>query len=405
MADQADSGAPAVSGQARNRKPAGQPTTVPFTDLAAMASEVWPSIETDYLTRLLGGGYVGGSAVTGFEREWAAYCGADHAVGVGSGTDALQLALAALGIGPGDEVVIPASTFIATAAAVVRAGAIPRFADVSDDTLLLTPRTLAGAITPRTRAVVVVHLFGQMPDMAALAAVAADAGICLVEDAAQAHGAEWSGHRAGSYGAAASFSFYPGKNLGAFGDAGAVVTSRPELAGRVRALANHGRPDGDSHHEHRYLGTNSRLDALQATVLSGKLARLETWTSRRIALAARYRALLADANLKLTGVAPAARHVYHLFVVRVARRDRVRAELARRGIRTGVHYPVPCHLQPPLRRFADRSLPVAERAAGEVLSLPMFPHLTGGQLDTVCAVLTDAIRKSGASWRELIDVG
>ncbi|MBO0771106.1 MAG: DegT/DnrJ/EryC1/StrS family aminotransferase [Actinobacteria bacterium] len=404
MADQGDNGAPAVSRQARSGKPAGRATTVPFTDLAAMASEVWPSIETDYLTRLLGGGYVGGSAVAGFEREWAAYCGAGHAVGVGSGTDALQLALAALGIGPGDEVVIPASTFIATAAAVVRAGAAPRFADVSDDTLLLTPGALAEAITPRTRAAVVVHLFGQMPDMAALAAVAAEAGIWLVEDAAQAHGAEWDGRRAGSFGDAATFSFYPGKNLGAFGDAGAVVTSRPEVAARVRALANHGRPDGDSHHEHRYLGTNSRLDALQATVLSGKLARLETWTSRRIALAARYRALLADANLKLTGVAPRARHVYHLFVVRVARRDRVRAELARQGIRTGVHYPVPCHLQPPLRRFAARSLPVAERAAGEVLSLPMFPHLTDGQVDTVCAVLADAIRTTGAGSWELIDV-
>lgn len=404
MADPGGNGAPAVSRGTRSGEAAGQGTAVPFTDLAAMASEVWPSIEAEYLARLLGGGYVGGTAVGSFEREWAAYCGAGHAVGVGSGTDALQLALAALGIGPGHEVVVPASTFIATAAAVVRAGATPRFADVSDDTLLLTPRTLAEAITPRTRAAVVVHLFGQMPDMAALSAVAAEAGICLVEDAAQAHGAEWDGHRAGSFGDAATFSFYPGKNLGAFGDGGAVVTSRPDLAGRVRALANHGRPAGDSHHEHRYLGTNSRLDALQATVLSGKLARLEPWTSRRIALAARYRALLSGANLKLTGVEPRARHVYHLFVVRVARRDRVRAELARRGIHTGVHYPVPCHLQPPLRRFADRSLPVAERTAGEVLSLPMFPHLTDAQVDTVCGALTDAIRTASAGSAELIHV-
>ena len=377
-------------------------TPVPFTDLAAMASEVWPDVERDYLTCLLDGAYIGGSAVTSFEREWAAYCGGDHAVGVANGTDALHLSLTALGIGAGDEVVVPANTFIASAAAVVRAGATPRFADVSDDTLLMTPGTLAEALTPRTRAVIVVHLFGQVPDMTGLLAVASQAGIAVIEDAAQAHGAEWDGRRAGSFGEAACFSFYPGKNLGAFGDAGAVVTSRPELADRVRSLANHGRSHGASHHEHDYLGTNSRLDALQAILLSGKLTRLDTWTEQRIALASRYRHLLSGTEftgteLKLTDVAPPAHHVYHLFVVRIARRDTVRAELGRRGIQTGVHYPVPCHLQPPLRRFSDGPLPVAERAAGELLSLPMFPHLTGGQVDFVCEALCDALRATTTS--------
>jgi dTDP-4-amino-4,6-dideoxygalactose transaminase len=383
-------------------------TPVPFTDLAAMASEVWPEIEPDFMACLLDGRYIGGPAVTSFEREWAAYCGAAHAVGVANGTDALQLSLTALGIGAGDEVVVPANTFIATAAAVVRAGAAPRFADVSDDTLLMTPRTLTEAISPRTRAVIVVHLFGQVPDMAGLLAVTSQAGIAVIEDAAQAHGAEWDGRRAGSFGEAACFSFYPGKNLGASGDAGAVVTSRPELADRIRSLANHGRSGGASHHDHDCIGTNSRLDALQAILLSGKLARLDTWTERRIALASRYRDLLSRTEftgneLKLTEVAPSARHAYHLFVVRVARRDSVRADMARRNIATGVHYPVPCHLQPPLRRFADGPLPVAEQAAGELLSLPMFPHLTDGQVDFVCEALCDALRNRTTS-SELINV-
>jgi dTDP-4-amino-4,6-dideoxygalactose transaminase len=378
-------------------------TLVPFTDLAAMTREVWPSVEIDYLAQLLGGGYIGGPAVTAFEEQWAAYCGARYAVGTGHGTDALELTLAALGIGPGDEVVVPANTFIATAAAVVRVGAVPRFADVSDETLLMTPGTVSDALTPRTRAVIVVHSFGQMPDMTGLLALAAEAGIAVVEDAAQAHGAEWDGRRAGSFADAGCFSFYPAKNLGACGDGGAVVTSRPELADRVRALANHGRSHGAAHYEHAYVGTNSRLDALQAVLLSGKLGFLEEWTERRIALAARYRAALSGTELRLTAVAPAARHVYHLFAVRVARRDRVRAELARHGIETGVHYPLPCHRQPPLRRFADRPLPVAERSAAQLLSLPLFPHMTADQVDFVSATLRETLLELRVG-PELIDV-
>jgi dTDP-4-amino-4,6-dideoxygalactose transaminase len=376
---------------------------IPFTDVAAMTADVWPTIQNDYLGCMLSGRYIGGSPVESFEAAWAQYCGARNAVGVANGTDAIELTLTALEIGPGDEVIVPANTFIATVAAVVRAGATPRFADVSEDTLLLTPDTLKAALTPQSRAVIVVHLYGQMPDMDGLQAVASDHGLIVIEDAAQAHGAEWAGQRAGSLGIAATFSFYPGKNLGAFGDAGAVVTSRLEIADRVRALANHGRTHGSAHYEHDFVGTNSRLDALQAIALSGKLAFLDDWTERRIALAARYREQLRELGVGQVEVAPAARHVYHLFVVRVAGRELVQAELGRRGIHTGVHYPVPCHLQPPLRRYADGALPVAERAAAEVLSLPFFPHMTDGQVDAVCDGLGDVLRRHSAD-TELADV-
>jgi dTDP-4-amino-4,6-dideoxygalactose transaminase len=247
-----------------------------------------------------------------------------------------------------------------------------------------------------------VHLYGQTPDMDGLMAVADKAGIVVIEDAAQAHGAEWAGRRAGSFGVAGCFSFYPGKNLGAFGDAGAVVTARPELADRVRALANHGRSHGASHYEHDFVGTNSRLDALQAIALTGKLARSEDWTERRIELAARYRAGLDGLDLRLIDVAAAARHVYHLFVIRVARREEVRAELGARGIQTGVHYPVPCHLQPPLKRFAAGPLPVAERSAVELVSLPLFPHMTDDQVDAVCQALGDVLPAKAAG-PELVD--
>jgi dTDP-4-amino-4,6-dideoxygalactose transaminase len=358
--------------------------TVPFTDLSAMAAEVWPSIQTSYLACLQGANYIGGAPVAEFEREWASYCQAEHTVGVGNGTDALELTLAALGIGHGDEVILPANTFIATAAAVVRAGAEPRFADVGDETLLMTPATLAAALTRRTRAVIAVHLYGQMPDMDGLLAAAEDAGILMIEDAAQAHGAEWAGRRAGSFGVAACFSFYPGKNLGAFGDAGAVVTSRPELADRVRTLANHGRSHGASHYEHDYVGTNSRLDTLQAVALLGKLGRLDAWTDRRAEIAARYRERLAGVGILMPAVAPLARHAYHLLVVRVPQRDTVRAELGRRGIQTGIHYPVPCHQQAALSAETTTPvLPAAERIAAQVLSLPMYPELTEDQVRAI----------------------
>lgn len=367
------------------------PDTVPFLDLGAATREVWPAIEAEFTEALLAGRYIGGPAVEAFEQQWADYCGTSHAVGLANGTDALLLSLEALGIGEGDEVVVPSNTFIATAEAVVRAGAVPRFADVSPDTLLLTAETFAAALTPRTRAVIVVHLYGQVPDMDALCAAADRAGVLVIEDAAQAHGAEWRGRRAGSFGVTGCFSFYPGKNLGAFGDAGAVVTSDAALAARIRCLANHGRAGGSAHYEHELLGTNSRLDALQAIVLSAKLARNESWTEDRIALAKEYRSNLEGSAAQLLTLAPQARHVYHLLVVRVPFREQIRATLAARGVHTGVHYPVACHQQPPLRRFADRPLPVCEQAAGEIVSLPIYPHMTSAQVERVCWELDTAL--------------
>jgi dTDP-4-amino-4,6-dideoxygalactose transaminase len=356
---------------------------VPFVDLAAMTGDVRTQVSGAWSALLDSNRFIGGEAVDRFESQWAAYCGTTEAVGVGNGTDAIQLTLQAMGIGAGDEVIVPANSFVATAEAVVLAGAVPRFADVDPTTLLLTAESLEAEVTSRTRAVIVVHLYGQMADMDALSRAAQRAGIAVIEDAAQAHGANWRGRTAGSAGYAGCFSFYPGKNLGAFGDAGAVVTSDAVLATRLRALRDHGRTSG-SHYEHAYLGTNSRLDAVQAVVLSAKLERLDEWNEARRAVAERYRAATATSALDLVAEAPGAHGVHHLAVVRAPQRDRVRRWLKSRGIETAIHYPTPIHQLAPYARLAVRPLPVAEQAAGQVLSLPMFPHLTQEQISHVC---------------------
>ena len=363
---------------------------VPFTDLAAMTREVRGAVDQGWERLLEESRFIGGQAVEEFEQAWASYCGAAHAVGVANGTDALQLTLVALGIGPGDEVIVPANTFVASAEAVVLAGATPRFADVSPRTLLLTPDDLEAAITGRTRAVIVVHLYGQMPDMDALRRTADRAGIWLIEDAAQAQGATWRGRRAGSIGQAGCFSFYPGKNLGAFGDAGAVVTADADLAKRIRSLRDHGRAPG-SHYRHELVGTNSRLDALQAVVLTAKLARLDAWNEARQSIAARYRAAFALGPVRMVEDEPGARGVYHLAVARVPDRARVQQQLTAMGIETGIHYPIPCHQQAPYQRFAAGPLPVTEAAAAEVLSLPMFPHLRDDQVAQVSDAVHEAL--------------
>jgi len=366
------------------RLPPAEPDhRVPFADLAATTREVRAEVDAAVRQVFDSGRFVGGPAVERFEQEWAEYCGAAHSVGVANGTDALHLALRALGIGPGDEVVVPTNSFVATAEAVVLAGATPRFADVSPDTLLLTPATVQAALTSRTRAVIVVHLYGQVPDMDAIGAVAAAAGLAVVEDAAQAHGASWGGRRAGALGHIGCFSFYPGKNLGAFGDAGAIVTDDADLASAIRCMRDHGRCAG-SHYDHELLGTNSRLDAVQAVVLSAKLRRLDAWTADRRAAAGQYRSRLGGGPVRLVDVVDPAAHVYHLMVARVPSRQRIRRSLAEVGIETGLHYPTPCHLLAPYRQFAVEALPVAERAAGEIVSLPMFPHLTSDQVARVC---------------------
>jgi dTDP-4-amino-4,6-dideoxygalactose transaminase len=364
--------------------------TIPFTDLSAMTRDVRAAIEQSWTNLLESSRFVGGEPVADFEQKWASYCGVSEAVGVGSGTDSLLLTLRALDIGVGDEVIVPANTFVASAEAVVLAGATPVFADVSPDTLLLTSAQLEAAVSARTAAVIVVHLYGQMPDMDALSRSASRAGVVLIEDAAQAHGASWCGRRAGSIGRAGCFSFYPSKNLGAFGDGGAVVTADVALADRIRSLRDHGRSRCSRYH-HEFIGNNSRLDALQAAVLDAKLPWLDTWTEARRSIAARYRAALDDGTGRLVAEESGSRGAYHLAVARVPDRAAVRRRLAAAGIETQIHYPVPCHRQAPYRRFATRPLPVAEESANNVLSLPMFPHMGEDRVAHVCGAISAAL--------------
>jgi len=361
---------------------------VPLLDLRAMHDEIRPALDDIWRRSIEGSAFIGGDAVEAFEIEWAEFCGRRHAIGVGNGTDAIALALCALGIGPEDEVIVPANTFIATAEGVLMTGATPRFVDVDPHTHLITTETVEAAIGPHTKAIVVVDLHGNMPDMDGLEDLARRHHLMLVEDAAQAHGSTWRGRRAGSFGIAGCFSFYPGKNLGAFGDAGAVVTDDDELAARIRSRADHGRTPERSD-VHRVVGINSRLDALQAKVLSAKLPSLRSWNARRWMIAATYDAAfssLGDDVGRLT-VADDVVSSYHHYVVRVSDRDQVQAQLAAEGIDTGIHYSIPCHLQQPYRRYAKAPLPVAERLASEILSIPMSPHLTDDQVDLVSEVI------------------
>lgn len=347
---------------------------VPFLDLRGATAEVRGEVLAGWATLLDEGRFIGGEPVLAFETSFARYCGTEYAVGVANGTDALHLTLRALGIGPGDDVVVPANTFVATVEAVVLAGARPRFADVDPTTLLITPETAELAATPSTRALIAVHLYGQTPDMDAMLECAGELGVHLIEDAAQAQGATWAGRRAGSFGVAGCFSFYPGKNLGAFGDAGAVVTSDPVLAERLTSMRDHGR--SEDHHHHVVLGTNSRLDALQALVLNAKLPRLDAWNSARRSLMSHYRALIDPEVALPVAAQPGGHGIHHLAVVRVRDRERVQRQLASVGVATGIHYPIPCHLMTPYAAFSEGPLPVAEAAAPELLSLPMYPHLS-----------------------------
>jgi dTDP-4-amino-4,6-dideoxygalactose transaminase len=333
--------------------------------------------------------FIGGEFVERFEAEWASYCHADYCVGVASGTAALELSLAALGIGPGDEVIVPANTFIATATAVVAVGATPVFIDVDPATLLMTAANVEAALSARTAAVIPVHLYGQPVDMDAINHVAGAAGIAVVEDACQAHGATWRGRPVGTLGRIGCFSFYPGKNLGAFGDAGAVVTNDHALAEGIRSISNYGRKGSPYHHE--VVGTNKRLDGLQAAILSVKLKRLAAWTDGRRRAAARYQAALADLPVSMVQNAPGAFNTYHLAVIRTAWRDELRERLASEGISTGIHYPLPCHLQPAFASAEVPSLPVAEGAAEQILSLPMHPHLSDADIAFIAEAIDRAL--------------
>jgi dTDP-4-amino-4,6-dideoxygalactose transaminase len=359
---------------------------VPFIDLGPMTSDVRTQVSARWSALLDSNRFIGGEAVDRFESQWAEYCGTAEAIGVANGTDALQLALRAMDIGAHDEVIVPTNSFVATAEAVVLAGAVPRFADVDPQTLLVTAETIEPVITGRTRAIIVVHLYGQMVDMDEICALADRFGIHVIEDAAQAQGATWRERKAGSVGRAGCFSFYPGKNLGAFGDAGAVVTSDAQLAAKIRSLRDHGRAVG-SHYDHALIGTNSRLDAMQAVVLSAKLDHLDRWNDARRAIVARYRAAADGTAVQLVSESAHGRGVHHLAVARTPHRIEVRHWLDAWGIETGIHYPTPIHCIGAYRQFADGPLPVAERAAGEIVSLPLWPHMSDDQVSHVTQAL------------------
>jgi dTDP-4-amino-4,6-dideoxygalactose transaminase len=358
---------------------------VPFLDLAAVHQDLRDELDLAWKEVLAHGRFIGGPEVSAFEAEFAAHCEVAHGIGVGNGTDALELVLAGLGIGPGEEVVVPANTFVATVEAVRAVGARPRFVDVRPDTLLVDPAAVAAAITPRTAAIVAVHLYGQMADVDALARLATRHGVALVEDAAQAHGARYLGRRPGGWGAAAAFSFYPGKNLGALGDGGAVVSDDAGLVERIRVLADHGRSPTDRY-AHEVSGRNSRLDTLQAAALRVKLARLDRMNEDRVALVERYRRGLPSWCVPVAED-PAAEPVHHLAVVQVPDRTTVTATLDAAGIGWGLHYPIPCDQQPAFAAYADGPLPVVETAAARILSLPLSPTMTSEQVDLVCEVL------------------
>lgn len=368
---------------------------VPFLDLKAANFELRAELEAAFDRTLDSGWYILGNEVKQFEQEFAAYCEAENCVGVGNGLEALHLILRAYGIGAGDEVIVPSNTYIATWLATSYAGATPVPVEPDARTYNLDPVRIEAAITPRTRAIIAVHLYGQPADMDAINAVAKKHGLKVIEDAAQAHGARYKGRRVGSLGDAAGFSFYPGKNLGALGDGGAVTTNDPELAEKVRVLCNYG---SKVKYHNEVKGFNSRLDELQAAFLREKLKKLDEWNTRRKALAAEYLRHLSplaqageggERGITLPFVPDWADPVWHLFVVHSPNRDALQAHLTAHGIGTMIHYPIPPHLQPAYAELAipEGSLPIAEAIHREVLSLPIGPHLLSAQQARVIEAL------------------
>jgi dTDP-4-amino-4,6-dideoxygalactose transaminase len=364
---------------------------VPLVDLGAAHSAIAEEVAAGFAEVIASTAFILGKPVKDFEEAYARFVAVRHCIGVANGTDALELALRASGIGPGHEVILPANTFIATALAVARAGATPILVDC-EPTYQLIDLELAGArVTARTKAILPVHLFGQMAEMEKVAELAEARGLLVIEDAAQAQGASRHGSKAGALGEVAGTSFYPGKNLGAYGDAGAVTTNSDEIAAKVRALRNYG---SEIKYHHPETGFNSRLDTLQAVVLSAKLKRLTAWNEARRRAAARYDEMLADvAGVAIPRTAPGNEHIYHLYVVRVPRRDEVLRRLNVEGIGAGIHYPVPIHLQGAFKHLGHRQgdFPVAERAATEILSLPLFPEITADQQGIVVEALRRAL--------------
>lgn len=363
---------------------------VAFLDLSRQVAALRPELEAAVASVLDSGRFVLGPAVESFERSFAEYVGGDHAVGVASGTEAITIALRASGVGPGDEVVTTANSGVPTVAAIEAAGAVPVLVDPNRDTQTMDPARLERAVNERTRALVPVHLYGRCADMGALTEFAHARGLKVIEDAAQAHGAEHRGARAGTLGDAAAFSFYPTKNLGALGDAGAVVTSDPETAERARMLRVYGER---ARYESVLAGRNSRLDPLQAAMLEVKLGRLDAWNERRRQLATYYHEELADSGLVLPTDDPEGRHVYHLYVVRTKLRDRLRERLSALGVETLIHYPRAVHRHPAYRHLARDELSISEALATEVLSLPLYPELSDAEAEAVTKGVRGALSR------------
>lgn len=355
---------------------------VKLVDLGRQYETIKPEIDRALADVLNRTDFVLGEAVRCFEEEFAHYCQAKYAVGLDSGTSALELGLRALGIGPGDEVLVPANSFIASAATVSFTGATPVFVDVDPDTYTMDVRQLARRITPRTKAIMPVHLYGQPAEMDTIMAVAERYGLYVVEDACQAHGARYKGRRVGAIGHVGAFSFYPGKNLGAYGDGGALVTNDSEIAERVRVMRHWGQRERYLHH---YKGWNHRLDTIQAAVLRVKLRYLDEWNARRRHWARLYDQLLAGTSIICPKELPSAEHVYHLYVIQVEERDRLQTFLASQGIATGIHYPIPIHLQPAYADLGYRAgdMPVTEHCAARVLSLPLFAELKTEEVEFI----------------------
>ena len=366
-------------------------TKVPFLDLKAQHAPLRDEFDSAIARVMDSGAFAGGPFVTKFEDEFAIFCGCEHAIGLGSGTEALWLVLLALDIGSGDEVITVPSTFMATAEAITYCGAKPIFVDIDNGTYTLDPAHLAAAITDKTKAIIPVHLFGQPADMDPILEIAREHDLYVIEDAAQAHGATYKGRKAGTVGDAGCFSFYPGKNLGAFGEAGAVVTNDFELQEKIRILRDHGQV---RKYHHTMIGWNCRMDGIQAAVLSVKLPHLERGNELRRSHALEYNQAFAALEEVITPVeAEYARHVYHVYAIRVQERAEIIRSLADKGIGCGVHYPVPIHLQEAYRSlgYNKGSFPVAETTADEFLSLPMFPELTDYQLDLVIEALKGCV--------------
>jgi dTDP-4-amino-4,6-dideoxygalactose transaminase len=364
---------------------------VPFLDLQAHHQPIREQLEAAIGEVIDKSAFAGGPFVAAFESEFARYCGCKHVIGVGNGTDALWLSLLALQVGPGDEVITVPSTFMATAEAISYCGARPKFVDIDEQTYTMDPALLERAITPRTKAIIPVHLFGQCAEMDPILDIAAKHGLPVVEDACQAHGAQYKGRKAGTMGVLGCFSFYPGKNLGALGEAGAVTTDDSELAGKIQVFRDHGQ---HRKYHHSMVGWNARMDGIQGAVLSIKLKQLDVNNVRRQAHALLYDKLLGGLEEIITPVeAPDNRHVYHVYAVRVQERNQILQSLADRGISCAIHYPIPVHLQEAYRFLGceEGSFPVAERCAREFLSLPMFPELTHEQIDAVAAELKSCL--------------